>query len=143
MSRMSSTKRDAPPKAPGCFRFRERGRGGDSENILKTSPPPKLPPSQKPPAGGAGLVFNAEAQREQRRRAFLRFGAGLVFNAERQRRGEAEGFSRVERVDRVVFSTCSPRSTRLKSTPGDISYLQSPIPYLLSAREARRGGAGL
>ena len=42
----------------------------------------------------------------------------------------AEGFSRVDRVDRVVFSACSPRSTRLKSTLG--RYLLSPISYPLS-----------
>ena len=39
----------------------------------------------------------------------LFFGAGLILNAERQRRREAEGFSRVERVERVEFP--SPHQT--------------------------------
>ena len=67
-------------------------------------------------------------------------GAGLVNNAERQRRREAEGFSRVEHVDRVVIFCMFSTFYTVQINPGDISYPLSPIPYPLSAREARCAG---
>ena len=83
-SPVSVVARSTKPRAAGAQQGvllsllgeRERGRFGE---FLKNSLPPKLPTSQMPPAGSAGLgsaglVFNAETQRRRERRVFESLG---------------------------------------------------------------------
>ena len=90
----------------GCFRFWER-EDEEIRGILKTLPPPKLPHSQMPPAGGAGLNSTQPPARVDARDS-IRITCTMGLTARPRKRLAARGFARARRA--VGGIACKPAS---------------------------------